>query len=101
MQNILTQKIEKWATERGLDETDPAKQTLKLVEEVGELSEFITKDRNLATAKDAIGDIQVVLIILCLQLGLDYDECLKMAYEEIRHRKGKLVNGSFVKESDL
>lgn len=90
-----------WARERNLHDADPAKQVLKLVEEVGELSEYVTKDRKLPVAKDAIGDIQVVLIILCEQLGIDYDECLEIAWEEIKDRKGKMINGAFVKESDL
>jgi len=51
--------------------------------------------------KDAIGDMYVVLTILALQLDLDIGDCVAMAYEEIRDRKGKMVNGVFVKEDDL
>ena len=28
-------------------------------------------------------------------------ECFELAYEEIKDRKGRWVNGSFVKEQDL
>lgn len=35
------------------------------------------------------------------QLDLDVTECLGIAYEEIKNRKGKMVNGTFVKEEDL
>lgn len=101
MTHVLTARINQWAKERGLDKADPAKQVLKLGEEYGELCEFITKDRKMATAKDAIGDMYVVLTILCLQLGLDIEECIGVAYDEIRDRKGKMINGAFVKESDL
>ncbi len=101
MTDITTESIKMWAKERGLHTADPAKQILKLGEEYGELCEFVTKNRNLAVAKDAIGDIQVVLIILCLQLDIDYKECLKIAYDEIKDRQGKLVNGAFVKDEDL
>lgn len=48
-----------------------------------------------------MGDIFVTLIILCKQLGIDPVECLSMAYEKISKRKGKTINGIFVKEEDL
>lgn len=48
-----------------------------------------------------MGDIFVTLIILCKQLGIDPAECLSMAYEKISKRKGKTINGIFVKEEDL
>ena len=33
--------------------------------------------------------------------NLDFDECLSVAYDDIKDRKGKMVNGTFVKESNL
>lgn len=99
--NVTDELIKRWAIERDLHNADPAKQILKLGEEYGELCEFITKDRKLATAKDAIGDMYVVLVILCLQLDINIDDCIKTAYEEIKDRQGKIVNGAFVKVSDL
>ena len=36
-----------------------------------------------------------------MQLGLDINDCIKAAYEEIKDRRGELVNGLFVKEEDL
>ena len=48
-----------------------------------------------------MGDIFVTLIILCEQIGIDSMECLSMAYEKISKRKGKTINGTFVKEDDL
>ena len=50
---------------------------------------------------DSIGDIYVVLVILCMQLGLDINDCIKAAYDKIKDRKGKMVDGIFVKEKDL
>jgi hypothetical protein len=35
---------------------------------------------------------------LCHQQGLDLVACLECAYNEIKNRQGKLVNGTFVKE---
>ncbi len=33
-------------------------------------------------------------------LGLDITECLQVAYDEIKDRKGKMVDGIFIKEGD-
>jgi len=73
------------------------KQFTKLVEEVGELASGIAKN-DLIKIIDSIGDIQVVLIILAKQYDLDIDVCLDAAWHEIKERKGKTVNGIFVKE---
>ena len=51
--------------------------------------------------EDSIGDMYVVMTILSLQLGLDIEDCVQKAYNEIKERKGKMINGVFVKESDL
>lgn len=90
--------VRNWAYAKGLDKADPAKQMLKLVEEVGELAADLAKGRD---PKDSIGDCLVVLTILCLQLGHSLEEPLKEAYEEIANRKGVMKNGVFIKESDL
>lgn len=60
------------------------------------LGDAIIKD-NRDDIIDAIGDVQVTLIILCDQLDLNYDECLESAYNVIKNRKGKSVNGTFIK----
>ena len=41
------------------------------------------------------------MIGLSMQMNIDITECLEIAYNEIKDRKGKLVNGVFVKEEDL
>ncbi|PID15752.1 hypothetical protein CSV63_07335 [Sporosarcina sp. P34] len=96
----LTEKIRTWAIMRGLDDADPNKQMLKLMEEVGELSAAIARNNEWETT-DAIGDIFVVLTILSMQLGFSLEGCVDSAYQEIKDRKGKMVNGVFVKEADL
>lgn len=45
-----------------------------------------------------MGDVFVTLIILCEQLDIDPVTCLDMAYDKIKDRKGKTINGQFVKE---
>lgn len=90
--------ILKWAEERGILKPENAtKQMLKLTEEVGELAGAMAKG-NFTDQIDAIGDIQVVLIILAEQLGINYSDALNEAYMVIRDRKGKTVNGVFIKE---
>ena len=96
----LTARIEEWARDRSLDTADPTKQMLKLAEEFGELAEGLAKNKP-EQVEDSIGDMYVVMTILALQLGLDIEDCVQKAYNEIKNRRGKMINGVFVKESDL
>jgi NTP pyrophosphatase (non-canonical NTP hydrolase) len=98
--NKLTANIEEWAKERNLHTADPNKQILKLGEEFGELCQGMAKG-NGPQVIDSIGDMFVVMTILSMQLNIKIDDCVKFAYEEIKDRKGKMVNGVYVKESDL
>lgn len=99
MDNLLM-KTKAWAKVRNLDTADPNKQMLKLMEEMGELAEGMAKD-NVELIIDAIGDVQVVLVILAEQLGLSVEDCWSIAYDEIKDRKGVMKNGVFVKSEDL
>jgi NTP pyrophosphatase (non-canonical NTP hydrolase) len=92
-----TSRIRDWAIERGLHVGDSARQMLKLTEEVGELASAIAKG-NKELLIDSIGDIYVVLTILAMQYQLDVEQCINAAYNEIKDRKGKTVNGVFIKE---
>lgn len=96
----LTSKIEQWAIDRNLHTAEPSKQILKLNEEIGEMCQGIAKG-NIDAIKDGLGDTVVVLTILAMQLGTSVEECTALAYDEIKDRKGKMVNGVFVKEADL
>ena len=98
MKSLTERKVIEWANERGLiKEENAPKQFIKLTEEVGELASALLKKDPYETI-DAIGDINIVLIILCEQLGLNMSECVNSAYNEIKERKGKLVDGTFIKE---
>ena len=92
--------IKKWAEDRNLQTGNPQGQIMKLLEESGELASGVAKS-NEPLIKDSVGDIFVVLTVLCLQLGIDIEECIDLAYNEIKDRKGKLIDGVFVKEEDL
>lgn len=101
----LINKINHWADERGLKQADPKIQWMRITEEVGEIRDVLLKPTKFtepkAALKDAIGDTLVTIIVLAHQLDLDVTECLGIAYEEIKNRKGKMINGTFVKEEDL
>lgn len=96
----LIRNIEGWAIDKGLDKADPIKQLAKLMEEIGELAEGLVKVRE-EQVVDSIGDSVVVLTILALQMGYDIQDCVQVAYDEIKGRTGKMVNGVFVKSEDL
>lgn len=98
--NKLTSQIESWAHDRNLLTADPFKQMLKLIEEIGEIAAALARG-NTQEVFDGIGDANVVLTILARQLGSSIEECTALAYNEIKDRKGRNVNGIFVKESDL
>lgn len=101
----LIDKVNEWADERNLQQADPNIQWMRVTEEVGEIRDVLLKPTKFtepqAALKDAIGDTLVTIIVLARQLDLDVTECLSVAYEEIKNRKGKMVNGTFVKEEDL
>ena len=159
LQKLIT-NVQQWSIDRGLDKADSKKQLLKLYEEFGELASGIAKG-NKEVAKDSIGDVVVVLIILAQQQGLEkisdfniicnhlqpsdlmpqvsetiglislrvrrtkdeieepivrlisylrtiaksenlnFEDCLSQAWNEIKDRKGKLIDGVWVKEEDL
>ena len=91
------QDIRDWAEERGLyDKGDTKTQFCKLMEEAGELGRAVLKD-NQAEFIDAIGDMVVVLTNMAMLGGTSIETCIDAAYEEIKNRKGKMVNGTFVK----
>lgn len=88
-----------WADDRGILEQGTIEgQLKKLQEEVDELKEAYDKDDRTEYA-DAIGDCAVVLIILAEMYGLDYRDCLRTAYGVIATRKGRMIDGQFVKDA--
>ena len=91
--------IIKWANDRNLIKgSDTKSQCLKLIQEVGELSDSLCKGKS---PIDDIGDCMVVLTIIAEQSGLTIEDCLSYAYSDIKDRKGKMIDGVFVKEADL
>jgi NTP pyrophosphatase (non-canonical NTP hydrolase) len=90
-------KIRLWAEDRGLyHKGDPKTQTLKLMEEAGEICRAVLK-KDEEQIIDGIGDCVVVLTNLAHLAGTSIEECIDAAYEEIKDRTGKMSNGTFKK----
>lgn len=117
----LREKVLDWAKNKDLlHEENAEKQFLKFMEEVFEFRDewlLCVHEYNKCSYGEAdndpevielrhnmkleMGDIFVTLLILCDQLNLDPVDCLGRAYEKIKDRKGKTINGVFIKEGDL
>jgi len=96
--NLMFELIRGWANQRGIYQNGDTKtQCLKLFEEAGELSKAILKEDR-EEFIDAIGDCVVVLVNLAELGGVSIEHCIETAYNEIANRKGKMINGTFVKE---
>ena len=99
MANLDYEKlIGEWHRDRNLiDGSTDKDQYMKLIQEAGELSDSLCKGKDI---KDDIGDMMVVLINIMVRNNLTMDECLSVAYNDIKDRRGKMVDGVFVKEGD-
>lgn len=110
----LNSKVIEWGIDKGIfDKATPLTQLGKTQEEVNELFEgLVAQNNDLNTftnskgsikftdqeIKDAIGDIGVTLILQSQMQGLDFLECIESAYNIIKGRKGKMIDGTFVKD---
>lgn len=93
--------IRNWADQRNIiDGASPQSQFVKLIEELGELANGINKHR-IDEVIDGIGDAVVVLTILAVQHDVDIEDCIEHAWNEIKDRKGRMINGTFIKNEDL
>jgi len=93
-------KVIQWSEARKIiPNSTPIAQWKKAAEELDELRDALVKN-DLAMAIDGVGDTVVCLINICALLDINLVECLKVAYEEIKDRKGTMnAEGIFVKES--
>ena len=99
----LQENVIQWAKDRNIFENSNAIKQISKTQE--ELYETLTALRELEQGKesildvaDGIGDMLVTIILLAKMVGLNSVDCLADAYEEIKNRKGKMVNGLFVKD---
>ena len=90
--------IGQWHQDRNLIKGSSDKdQFLKLMQEAGELSDSLCKGKDI---RDDIGDMMVVLINIMVRNNLTMKVCLGVAYEDIKDRKGTMIDGIFVKDGD-
>ncbi len=96
MINELIENISQWHRDRNLiDGADDKDQFCKLIQEAGELSDNICKGNDI---RDDIGDMMVVLINIAVRNNITLEECLQVAYDDIKDRRGKMIDGVFIKE---
>ena len=94
----LVKLIEQWHEDRNLIAGSTDKdQVLKLIQELGELSDSVCKEKDM---KDDLGDMLVVMINIMKRNNITIEECLQKAYDDIKDRKGRMIDGIFVKEGD-
>ena len=94
----LIEKTNKWFEDRNLIQGSTDKdQILKLMQELGELSDHACKGEDI---RDDLGDILVVMLNIMKRNNFTIEECLEMAYNDIKDRKGRMVDGIFVKEQN-
>lgn len=95
----LVDSIVQWHYDRNLiDGSSDKDQTLKLLQELGELSDSVCKGKDV---RDDLGDMMVVMLNIMERNKITLADCLEKAYNDIKDRKGRMVNGVFVKEQDL
>ena len=92
-------RIIQWAEARQIiPNSTPETQLLKAISEMGELADATIKGDRL-DVMDAVGDVMVCLINYCALQDINLVDCMELAYEQIKDRKGTLLpNGVFVKE---
>ena len=96
----MFENIRQWADERGIyDKGETKTQLIKLQEEMGELAKA-TLEKDHDEVVDAIGDMVVVLTNLAHLNNVHIETCIAEAYNVISKRKGKMINGTFVKDAD-
>lgn len=97
----LVPKFAEWAEERNLVKgSDPFRQMVKLMEELGELANGIARQDKIKI-EDSFGDMLVIMTIITRQLGLSLTASANLAWHEIKDRKGRMIDGVFIKEADL
>jgi NTP pyrophosphatase (non-canonical NTP hydrolase) len=91
--------IRHWANNKGIYlKGDIKTQYVKLQEEAGELAKAIINNDN-EEIIDAIGDCVIVLTSIAYFNNCKIEKCINDAYNIINKRKGKMINGSFIKNN--
>ena len=91
-------KIIQWSEARKIiPNSTPETQLLKAMSELGELADATIKNDKEAIV-DSVGDVMVCLVNYCALQDINLVNCMEVAYDQIKNRKGTLLpNGLFVK----
>ena len=82
----------------------PRKDNVDLLSRLEDTSLIDCIGRGISDSQSCIEGLGMVtenLTVLAYRLNTNLKECLAAAYDVIKDRKGKMINGVFVKESDL
>jgi len=93
-------KIIQWSEARKIiPNSNPETQLLKAMSELGELADAtIKKDKD--GIVDGVGDVMVCMVNYCALQDINLVDCMQVAYDAIKNRRGTLLpNGLFVKDS--
>ena len=96
----IENKIIIWSQSRRIiPNSNPETQLLKAVSEMGELADATIKHDREAVI-DAVGDVMVCLVNYCALQDLNLVNCMEVAYDQIKNRRGTLLpNGVFQKDA--
>ena len=96
----IEMKIIQWAEQRKIiPNSTPEVQLLKAISEMGELADATIKNDQEAIV-DAVGDVMVCLINYCALQNINLVDCMEVAYDQIKNRRGTLLpNGVFRKDT--
>ena len=108
--NELIENIKAWGEQKGITGINGKG---SLLAQLGKTQEELTETRDAAVRSharqgcrfaqrelmDGIGDCTVTLILAAELAGLDFEQCVQFAYDEIKGRTGAMVGGQFVKDS--
>lgn len=99
--NVLIGLVRQWGEDKGITgpngKATAQTQYNKLLEEVSEIGTALDANDQHETV-DGIGDATVVLILLAELVGERFEDCLQSAYEVIKQRTGRMVDGIFLKD---
>lgn len=93
----LIDRVCEWGVERNITAEGGATaltQSRKMAEELQEFIDAKTPEE----ASDAIGDMLVMIVQMARLRGIYLSDALEGAWNEIKDRKGTMVDGVFVKE---
>lgn len=103
----LEELVVGWALAKGIispTETQTNAQLRKVDEELAEFKQALQdyfgdpSDENYNKCRLELGDVMVTLVVSSNCADLDIVDSLEQAYEKIKNRTGKIINGQFVKD---